>query len=97
MYYYPPGPNRALMFLGGTDLKEEGTFVWVSTGKTIDVLEGRWSPGEPNNNGPGEEDYVTMIHLFSGFNDNAPDTIPSFSMCQTGMIIIMSGKLYSYI
>ncbi|XP_062607040.1 adhesive plaque matrix protein 2-like, partial [Saccostrea cucullata] len=51
-------PNLIKVYwLGGSDMKEEGKFVWPSQGKPFSFTF--WIPGDPNNgNGEGEEDCV---------------------------------------
>lgn len=53
----PKGP----WFIGGTDLGNEGHFVWISTNKPIGYLTGyfNYSPGQPDNT-DGNEDCLEI-------------------------------------
>ena len=45
------------IWLGGCDSANEGVFEWL-TGETFYYTN--WASGEPNNGGPGEQDYIQM-------------------------------------
>ena len=55
------------IWLGGSDIQEEGVWIWASNDERIN-MDLLWRDGEPNNGGSGSEhclDFVT-----EGFNDN---------------------------
>lgn len=41
------------VFIGASDIGDEGNFYWVATGKPFDYTP-KWKAGEPNNLGDGE-------------------------------------------
>ncbi|XP_055598074.1 lectin subunit alpha-like [Uranotaenia lowii] len=51
--------NFSRFWLGANDMAEEGTFVWVHSGRTVTYT--RWHSDEPNNTG-GVENCVELVY-----------------------------------
>ncbi|XP_039429135.1 lectin subunit alpha-like [Culex pipiens pallens] len=51
--------NASRFWLGGSDLAEEGTFVWAPTGRLVTFAA--WAENEPNNVN-GTENCIEIIH-----------------------------------
>ena len=73
MFLNSLNPNNFLMWLGGTDVDTENTWMWVTEpGGPIPFSYTNWAPGEPNN--LGNEDYLHGWWTSAGqWNDIYPD------------------------
>ena len=71
LYTYLRNCGKTAAFFGLNDLRTEGVWEWV-TGEP--VVYTNWSAGEPNNDGPGEEDVCSYSYLNDGkWNDSIFD------------------------
>jgi len=71
--------ERGRLWIGASDLKEEGIFVWTN-GKPLSY--NNWAPGEPNNYGRRGEDCVEVNFRAPGlWNDNGCNKKRKF-MCE---------------
>ena len=62
------------IWLGGSDVKSEGVFEWVTGGV---ITYSNWAPGEPNN-GNGNQDYMHMYADGTWDDDNDFTTMRMF-------------------
>ncbi len=71
-----PGINGA--WLGATDIKTEGTFIWENSGNVLTYTN--WAPGEPYNNG----DCITMWcdHANGVWNDCPCSDTHQTTLCE---------------
>jgi hypothetical protein len=76
------------MWLGSTDADEEGTFFWVSSGKSLNFTN--WREGEPNNN-RRNEDCVEMAFDTGRWNDVGCNWQIFSTMCE---LILENGQGY---
>jgi hypothetical protein len=74
--------NGDLYWIGLTDLKEEGKFVWTISGSTPKY--NNWESGEPN--GGWMEDCVNLNHASQSrtWNDLSCDKSGLFALCERG-------------
>ena len=54
--------NESHAWIGITDRLEEGTFRYLSSGK--EVFFTKWTIGEPNNNGPGDDGSQNCVNIW---------------------------------
>ena len=77
--------HNSRMWLGATDLDQEGSWKWVTSGKSVE--SSNWAPGEPSNDG-GVGDCMEIGFATDGqWNDRPCDSDPAGYVCQKDDVI----------